>query len=335
MKIRIKSGDATINLFNYENGCTININNQDNYYSKTPHLLDVSITNYCSNNCEYCYKESNIDGKHMSLSEYEIVLKNAIDCSVNQIALGGGNPNEHPHFIEILKRTYENRIVVNYSTNGKGLTPEILKATKKYCGAIALSIHSNINNYCNVVNKILDFKIKLNLHIILSKSNIKNIIELLKNPPEWIKNINAIIFLNYKHSNGNKDECFNNSSLIEKFFESVTNFKYTAIGFDTCSISFLVNYLNIPEEYADYCESARFSAYISENLDVLPCSFYRAENCSNLKKESLINIWNNNKLFINHRNLLQKCTECNDCKNFKLCHGGCPIFDINSSCKSN
>lgn len=333
MKIKIKVDDTNINLFNYKSGCTINISNQSNCSSKTPHLLDVSITNYCSNNCKYCYKKSNINGKHMSLSEYEIVLKNAIECSVNQIALGGGNPNEHPHFIEILKRTYESGIIVNYSTNGKGLTTEILEATKKFCGAIALSIHDNINNYNNIISKILDFNIKLNLHIILSNSNIKNIINLLTNPPKWIKNINAIIFLNYKHSNGNKDECFKNSLIIEEFFEHVKNFKHASIGFDTCSISFLVNYLNLPEEYVDYCEAARYSAYISENLDVLPCSFYIAKDCSNLKKQSLINIWNNNILFLDHRKFLQNCNECKSCKYFKSCHGGCHIFDINNNCK--
>jgi MoaA/NifB/PqqE/SkfB family radical SAM enzyme len=52
-----------------------------------------------------------------------------------QVALGGGNPNQHPDFIEILRLTREDYgIVPNYTTNGRGLSDTVLEATRRYCG---------------------------------------------------------------------------------------------------------------------------------------------------------------------------------------------------------
>lgn len=107
-----------------------------------PELLDVSITNYCERGCDFCYRGSNKNGKSMSLELYEKILKNAEQTGVFQIAIGGGNPNQHPQFIEILKLTRKYGIIPSYTTNGQGMTKEIYEASKKYAGAVAVSWYS-------------------------------------------------------------------------------------------------------------------------------------------------------------------------------------------------
>ena len=77
----------------------------------------------------------------MSLENYKKIIQQARNLGVMQVALGGGNPNQHPDFIQIIKMTRELGIIPSYTTNGKGLTEKILKASQKFCGAVAVSLY--------------------------------------------------------------------------------------------------------------------------------------------------------------------------------------------------
>lgn len=108
-----------------------------------PELLDISITNWCDRNCSFCYRDSNTNGLHMSLEDYEFLINEAASINVFQVALGGGNPNQHPDFIKILEITRNKySIVPSFTTNGRGLTKDILEAAHEYCGAVAVSIQT-------------------------------------------------------------------------------------------------------------------------------------------------------------------------------------------------
>src|SRR5574341_1239687 len=104
-----------------------------------PELLDISIANWCDKGCPLCYRKSNEAGHHMSVNDYEDVIRQAQALHVMQVALGGGNPNQHPDFCDILRLTRQYGIVPNYTTNGRGLTKQVLEATKAFCGAVAVS----------------------------------------------------------------------------------------------------------------------------------------------------------------------------------------------------
>jgi len=83
--------------------------------------------------------------------------------------LGGGNPNEHSEFIDILKTFHDLGIVPNYTTNGMGLTDEILEATKQYCGGVAISCHPHLENvWEQALDKLANLDIVKNFHIIIS-----------------------------------------------------------------------------------------------------------------------------------------------------------------------
>ena len=166
-----------------------------------PELLDISISNYCEKGCDFCYRSSSRTGKHISLADYNYLLKQATGMGVFQIAIGGGNPNQHPNFIKILETTIEAGIVPSYTTNGDGLTEEILEATAKYCGAMAVSFYpSNSFDYYKVLfRKIRDKGIKTNLHVIISNETIDALEKLLSIAPEWLGYINAVVFNNWTY----------------------------------------------------------------------------------------------------------------------------------------
>jgi len=82
---------------------------------------------------------------------------------------GGGEPTSHPDFIEIMKTFKELNIEPNYTTNGMHLTDDIIKATQKYCGGVAVSCHPHLKDWWMVAaNLLANAGVKLNFHIIIS-----------------------------------------------------------------------------------------------------------------------------------------------------------------------
>ena len=306
---------------------------------KGPELLDISITNYCERECEFCYRASNKEGKHISLDDYEKIISQAKDIGVLQVALGGGNPNQHPQFEEILKITRQYGIIPSYTTNGQGMTDSIYQATKNYCGAIAVSLYDSYDEVENIIDDCNEYGIKVNIHFMLNNNTIGEAIDFLENEKAILKKINAVVFLNYKHIHTSKDIILKASCEIKELLNLIKKVKECKIGFDSCMISYLTLVeKNILLETMDYCEAARFSAFISEDLILYPCSFYNDTTIEgiDLNKHSLQYGWQEGKEFKSIREKLMlpgiqnyPISKCNSCNYYEICHGGCPVFDIN------
>jgi hypothetical protein len=82
----------------------------------TPELVDFKITNYCVNNCRWCYQGSGSTGKHADKSTCDDVIAALRDLDVFEVALGGGEPTSHPDFTHIVTRAASAGIVVNFTT---------------------------------------------------------------------------------------------------------------------------------------------------------------------------------------------------------------------------
>lgn len=308
-----------------------------------PELLDISITNYCERGCDFCYRASNKNGIFMSLNDYEYVIRQASEIGTLQVALGGGNPNQHPEFIDILKTTREYGLVPSYTTNGQGMTSKIYEATKEYCGAIAVSWYPPFIDAIKVINECKEYDIKLNIHVMLNSETIINAIELMDNQVGLLKNVNAVIFLNYKPIHSSKSIILRNSKLIYPFIDKILKNNICKIGFDSCMISFLVPFSEeFWAESVEYCEAGRFSAFISEDLKLYPCSFLNDTESTgiDLKETSITNGWVYGEQFLEFRERIstppKQCNpinECQNCNKYNLCHGGCQVFDINACMK--
>ena len=337
---QFKESQYTI-LFNKTSGAFLRIGQTANspfYNIETPELLDISITNYCERGCDFCYRSSNKNGKHMNLAEYARLVEEAGKIGVLQIALGGGNPNQHPDFVNILEVTRKHSIIPSYTTNGQGMNEEIYIATKKYCGALAVSWYPPYKDAIEVINKCYEFGIKINIHFMLSQSTIEDAIRLLQNK-ELLKRINAVIFLNYKPIHSSLDLCLKNDDCLADFFNQIKETKYCKIGFDSCMISFLTSIIeSLKLDTVDFCEAARFSAFISEESIMYPCSFMCDTSLQgiDLKKISIQEAWKNGEIFKLTRKYLKSpgmqeylISKCKHCKEYNFCHGGCQFFDIN------
>ena len=305
-----------------------------------PELLDIAITNWCDRGCSFCYRKSDESGSHISLSDYEEIIRQAQSLHVFQVALGGGNPNQHPQFPEILRLTREKYgIVPNYTTNGRGLTPLVIEATAKYCGATAVSAYPPYRETAEAIELLRSRGITTNIHFILTSKTVETAIDWLNDPPAFLRMANAIVFLNYKPVGRFADEglLLNRSAKVEEFFKLATSGKRSfRIGFDTCTITGLARFGNAPKVSLEGCDAGRFSLFVSEKMEVYPCSFmveagYRGIP---LKGSSIGEIWRTHADF---RQIRSKHAQngCADCTTPRECLSGCPLFPEMNLCPKN
>lgn len=327
-------------LFNQRTGFFVRLE-EDGYEEPLwaedgPELIDLSITSYCERECKFCYRGANAHSyRHLSIAEVVSVVEQAAACGTMQMALGGGNPNQHPEFAEILKIIREHDIVPSYTTNGDGLSDEVLKETAEYCGAMAVSIYApyDADYYGALLERIRSYGIKVNLHAIIRSDTLEMWTRWLNHWPAFLKDINAVIFLNYKPVGGGGEELMpRDYEKVESFFKAANDCKSVKIGFDSCSISGIVKWMKVSEVLLESCEAARFSCFISEDMKMYPCSFMVSRGCyGDLRKESLIDVWRNNEYFRKFREsgLRERCVGC---KHTEVCKGGCRLFEEINFC---
>ncbi|MDD5131294.1 MAG: radical SAM protein [bacterium] len=324
-------------IFNQNTGFFARVEDENTvepvYSVHGPELLDISITNYCERSCSFCYRASSINGKEMSLADYEYILKQARDCGALQVALGGGNPNQHSSFERILEVTREKyNIVPSYTTNGDGLSDRILAASRMHCGAVAISFYEPETLFYSNLNKLIDAGIKTNVHFVLSASTLDSAIEFLSRGIQKVSGVNALIFLLFKPAGkGSHSNILRMSSDAELFFSLISTSKIK-IGFDSCCVPGIVSQLKYNPISVEACEAGRFSAFISEKMMFYPCSFMEREVTGiDLRSVSILDAWQNASVFRDMRSkiIYEKCKAC---LHFSVCKGGCSVFNEINLC---
>lgn len=126
----------------------------DPFMASFPELIDIGIMGSCihglSGKCKeskvQCYQHGDISRKpNMTLENYKRIID---ECKGKtfQVALGGcGDPDQHKDFEVILRYTVKNNIVPNFTTSGFGMTDEIAKICKQFCGSVAVSMYSRLD----------------------------------------------------------------------------------------------------------------------------------------------------------------------------------------------
>lgn len=298
-----------------------------------PHLIDVGIMGHCTHGisglCEAagigCYQNGrDTILPNMSVIDFKSI---ALQCKglVDQFALGGrGDPDEHEAFEEILKICLENDIVPNYTTSGYTFTVEKAKLSKQYCGAVAVSWYRN--DYTFKAIKLLQNEgVRTNIHYVLGNNTIDEAIDRIKN--HTFPKVNAIIFLLHKPQGLGKQENViqAHDPRVKTFFELLTNESYYRFGVDSCTIPGMINYgKDYDINSLDTCEAGRFSAYISAELKMVPCSFdTTGKHEVDLRKHSIQEAYDS-ETFETFRNKLLH--SCKGCKNKADCLGGCSLM---------
>lgn len=308
---------------------------KDPFMASFPELLDVGIMGHCIHGkaglCMKAGVECYQDGLHsekanMDIEEFKTLV---VQCAgkTYQFALGGcGDPDQHENFKEILELCREYEIVPNFTTSGLGMTKEIADLCKEYCGAVAVSWYRSAYTL-NAIEMLIKAGVKTNIHYVLNRDTITEAMERLKKA-DFPDGINAIVFLLHKPVGlGTYKKMISlDNKEYQKFIDYIGSEELSyKIGFDSCTIPGLINNLGkIDVDSLDTCEGARWSAYISADMKMLPCSFDNQEQrwAVDLRKNTVQEAWYS-KEFEEFRNHFRN--SCPSCERRSACMGGCPI----------
>lgn len=147
VKMVVKKEGDFYSIFNAETGFKIRLSFSDNPVwekARSPELVDLKISDYCPYGCTFCYQGSTKDGKHAPLDRIKSIIDSLAETKVFEVAIGGGEPTEHPDFIEILEYCTSKNIVPNFTTfSTKWLNDdEMVKAVTTHCKGIGVSVHN-------------------------------------------------------------------------------------------------------------------------------------------------------------------------------------------------
>lgn len=307
----------------------------DPLFAPVPELADISISNRCRKGCAFCYRESTPNGLLMSVEDYCSVLDSMNSTehgNVFQVAIGGGEPLEHPDFIDIINETVKRGIVPNFTTNGLLLTDSVLDNIRGKVGALAISVSDilEIKGLRDVLGACNDMKV--NLHFILSRRSVVQAIDIILGKyNDMLVGINAIIFLTFKPAGrGSASDVLMQGKELSEFLHCVEH-PYTSckIGFDACFVPMILNRDQKLSDYVDFCEGGFFSVYVNEKKEVSPCSFSNGRDTYSLDEYDFYDIWLNK--FQSYRT--RQINHCKaDCSVKHLCRGACPYYPQITTC---
>lgn len=151
-----------------------------------PNSFDLKITDYCDLGCSFCHEKSSIKGIHGDLKTMaDLVIQLP---SGTEIAIGGGNPLDHPELIEFLEHCKINGMIPNLTVNYKHLIlqfPLISKLlNEKLIYGLGVSITDDFDpivaqtfdNYKNIVYHVIAGVNSVNVLEKISKSKINKVL---------------------------------------------------------------------------------------------------------------------------------------------------------------
>lgn len=177
------------------------------------------------------------------------------------------------------------------------------------------------------IERLVNAGVKTNIHYVLNKFSAHEAVERLI-MHDFPEGINAVVFLLHKPVGLGKRENIVTIDNVEfqRLLRLISSDKIAyKIGFNSCTVPALIHIKNnIAGDSLDTCEGARWSAYISPDMKIMPCSFDNQEMrwTVDLREYTIEEAWNSRK-FEDFRNCFRMA--CPDCENHRACMGGCPI----------
>lgn len=314
----------------------------DPFMASFPHLIDVGVMGHCLHGktglCVKagigCYQSGlTVEQPNMKLDDFEWIASQC-EGNCNQLALGGrGDPDQHEYFEDLLMISRDHNLVPNFTTSGYGMTTEIAKICKKYCGAVAVSWYRS-EYTLRAIQMLLDAGVKTNIHYVIGKNTIDEAIERLKNN-DFPEGINALIFLLHKPAGlGSKENMLDvDDPRVEKLFSEIDEKHPFKVGMDSCNVPGAIRFCkNVLPESLDTCEGGRYSCYIGPDMIMVPCSFDQNKKYEvSLRGTTIEEAWNSEQFEKFRSHMRNSCPEC---KIRDLCLGGCPLMPEIVFCNS-
>ena len=257
-----QNGNYTITMFS--DGTKVRFCKEDTYIPTKPESMDLKITNKCDRNCMWCHEASSSSGEHGDIMNLPFIK------TLNpytEIAIGGGNPLEHPDLEQFLILCKEHNLICNMTVN-----------------------QYHFERYFDSIKELVDNKLIYGLGISLMEPT-PEFIELVKEIPNAVIHVIAgivsrpqlrrmynqnikLLILGYKHFR--KGNTFYKSSvdrgaLIDTRINKISSMlpeiieKFKVVSFDNLAIKQLDVKSIVPEEDWDHFymgDDGMFTMYV-------------------------------------------------------------------------
>jgi radical SAM protein with 4Fe4S-binding SPASM domain len=306
----------------------------DPFMAEFPELLDVGVMGHCAHGlsgaCAVtgvgCYQSGATRAEpHMTLAGFKRIVDEAKGRTF-QFALGGrGDPELHGDFEAMLAYSREAGIVPNLTTSGYRLTSQHAALIRRYCGAAAVSWYRAPHTE-RAIDLLLGAGVRTNVHFLLGRDTIDEAIRLL-GAGGFTSGINRVIFLLHKPvGQGTAADVLRpeDPRVAELFGLIQVEPGLSLAGFDSCCVPGVINWApGVDPDSFDACEAARYSAYVTPDQKLLPCSFDQELRWAvDISRASIAVAWESPE-FEEFRGRLAGA--CPGCPRRRLCLGGCPI----------
>ncbi|MFA6973821.1 MAG: radical SAM protein [Parcubacteria group bacterium] len=303
--------------------------------------VGIEVTWNCNQQCSYCYlacdKNANSAKKNMTAGLFEEILDKIWDAGIRDVYLIGGEPTLHHEFGEIVQ------VVGSYKwkrkgicTNGVGLSSETIDLISKSFDYVSMSVRGTESTTSKITKNKKSFQDTMAVLRAFSKSKIEIRIE-IDLLPEYFNEFRKIL----KTLEGNKI----NFKFVDihrimpigkaktKDVASISKYKALLKTIDIVSkkkkysIKFEDSFpLCLFEKkywkYINICQCGTSKIWIDPHGMARRCACSSGA-IGNVKKHSLFDIWNS-KIMSKFHLFQWVDKECEKCKVFGKCLGGCP-----------
>lgn len=256
-----KNGNFEVKI--EKDGTKTRFTKDDIFRPNRPETIDMNISNYCENNCPYCYINASKEGKHGELIKDSKLVSyiNSIP-EYTELAI---NYAEHPDLEEFLIKLSENNIIVNITINQIDLMKNYERIIdfqkRKLIFGIGISVLRLSAELINIIHRLENVV----FHIIVGVSSLK----MLHN----ISSDYKILLLGYKTKGRGKNVIPNINQYKKNLFWIIRKFNITS--FDNLALDQLdiKNYVTKDIWKESYMgEDGQYSFYI----DTVEKKYYKS-----------------------------------------------------------
>lgn len=307
------------------------INNKKTNEISSPLKISMNITKRCNLRCIQCFSDSG-ELREPELTTEEI-YKLFDEMRANGtffICIGGGEPFTRKDLFEILEYGKKKQLAISIVSNGLLLTKKIIeKLNKLDIDYLWISFEGLKENHEKLRGKgtfdktieqlqlIKNFyKGRTALRMSINKFNIDETKDLVEIAEKYdIDLIRFTPLLSFGRAEG-KDLTINQDQYIE-FLKNMRKIKSDKVK---------IIYPNMPNSKIWVgsngfgCHCGKEAIWIDEVGKISPCIFWGEKyNIGNIKDADYMTLWNKNLEVSNIRGN----KTCEECKNYKVCRGGC------------
>jgi MoaA/NifB/PqqE/SkfB family radical SAM enzyme len=255
---------------------------------KTPMLVDLKITDYCTSGCAFCYQGSTPAGNHADDEFISKIVHDLKAAKVFEVAIGGGEPTEYPRFVKLLKQLKDSNIVANFTTKSIEWLENERVANEVIANVGAFAYSASDTTSLDRILAIFNYRrysiSKFTVQIIPSVLNDYTLKSILK----WCRTHHVrVTLLGFKETGRGKKfkdiaiarkwDKFDESKWIDIIKELVSEICCPVIAIDT---TLAARYLSTLQEvgipdYLYHTQEGRYSAYIDAvNKKFGPSSYH-------------------------------------------------------------